>query len=122
MFSNAVPMDSKMRTAAEQGDVVSMQTLVASNPEMVYSETPEEKNTALHIAASKGHTWFVHHLLMFINLNVEFVVKDNYDGDTPLHMAVRAGHLQVVEHLIEYLAWARNIQKNLKVICSQMCI
>ncbi|KAL6597063.1 hypothetical protein ACP70R_047197 [Stipagrostis hirtigluma subsp. patula] len=107
-------MQTTLMEAAKKGDVVTLINLLASRPKLLYLETPNERNTALHIAASNGHDWFVHHFLFYMNLDVEIVVRDNSDGDTPLHLAVKAGHLKVVENLTRYVAWARNIQKNLK--------
>ncbi|XBJ15110.1 hypothetical protein VPH35_007077 [Triticum aestivum] len=107
-------MDPVFRKAADKGNIVSLQELVAVKPNTIYSTTKAEKNTALHIAASEGHTLFVHHFLLLVGTNMELMVSQNNDDDTPLHLAVRAGHLEVVEHLILYLTWARGIDANLK--------
>ncbi|KAM3406963.1 hypothetical protein ACQJBY_000790 [Aegilops geniculata] len=107
-------MDPVFRKAADKGNIVSLQELVAAKPNTIYSTTKAEKNTALHIAASEGHTLFVHHFLLLAGTNMELMVSQNNDDDMPLHLAVRAGHLEVVEHLILYLTWARGIDANLK--------
>ncbi|XP_048567164.1 ankyrin-1-like isoform X2 [Triticum urartu] len=99
--------------AADKGNIISLQEL-AVKPNIIYSTTKAEKNTGLHIAASKGHTLFVHHFLLHAGMNMELMVSQNNDGDTPLHLAARAGHLEVVEHLIQYSGWARKINANLK--------
>ncbi|KAM0830609.1 hypothetical protein ACQ4PT_066102 [Festuca glaucescens] len=107
-------MDPALRKAADKGNLISLQELVAAKPNILDSTTRVEKNTALHLAASEGHILFVHHLLLQIGMNMEMMVIQNIDGDTPLHLAVRAGHLEVVEHLIHYSAWARGIDANLQ--------
>ncbi|KAM0830608.1 hypothetical protein ACQ4PT_066102 [Festuca glaucescens] len=114
VISNAVIMDPALRKAADKGNLISLQELVAAKPNILDSTTRVEKNTALHLAASEGHILFVHHLLLQIGMNMEMMVIQNIDGDTPLHLAVRAGHLEVVEHLIHYSAWARGIDANLQ--------
>ncbi|XP_048567180.1 serine/threonine-protein phosphatase 6 regulatory ankyrin repeat subunit C-like isoform X5 [Triticum urartu] len=106
-------MDPVFREAADKGNIISLQEL-AVKPNIIYSTTKAEKNTGLHIAASKGHTLFVHHFLLHAGMNMELMVSQNNDGDTPLHLAARAGHLEVVEHLIQYSGWARKINANLK--------
>uniref|UniRef100_A0ACD5TX91 Uncharacterized protein n=1 Tax=Avena sativa TaxID=4498 RepID=A0ACD5TX91_AVESA len=107
-------MDLAFRKAADKGDIISLQELFAVKPSIIYSTTRVENNTALHIAASKGHTLFVHHFLLHVGMNMELMVRQNINGDTPLHLAVRAGHLEVVEHLIQYSVWAREIDDNLQ--------
>ncbi|XP_044963224.1 ankyrin-1-like isoform X4 [Hordeum vulgare subsp. vulgare] len=107
-------MDPAFREVTEKGNIISLQELVAAQPNIIYSTTKAEKNTALHIAASEGHTLFVHHLLLHAGMNMELMISQNNDGDTPLQLAVRAGHLEVVKHLIQYSGWARKINANLK--------
>ena len=108
----------KLREAAENGDIVCLIEIMASNRDAVFSVTAGN-NTVLHIAAAHGHDRFVHHALLFMNLDVELIVSQNVDGDTPLHLAVKTGQVELVQHLLRYVTWARGVPANLQVSFSQ---
>ncbi|PNT72033.1 hypothetical protein BRADI_2g38621v3 [Brachypodium distachyon] len=114
-FRRAADAAHPVLAAAEKGDVASLIKLFATRPNAVSSTTRLEKNTALHITASKGHASFVQQFLLCMDKNVAFAFSENNDGDTPLHLAARAGHLEVVELLIKYAAWAMGIDAALEV-------
>ncbi|KAG2633358.1 hypothetical protein PVAP13_2NG272203 [Panicum virgatum] len=103
----------KLREAAENGDIVCLIEIMASNPDAVFSVTAGN-NTVLHIAAAHGHDRFVQDTLLFMNLDVELIVSQNVDGDTPLHLAVKTGQVELVQHLLRYVTWASGVPANLQ--------
>ncbi|VAH81442.1 unnamed protein product [Triticum turgidum subsp. durum] len=89
-------MDPALHKAAVQGSVRSLKKLVAENPGILGSKTPQQ-NTALHIAAELGHAGFAEAAL---DVDDKLLVSKNADGDTPLHLAARAGKVDVADLLI----------------------
>ncbi|KAM3333494.1 hypothetical protein ACQJBY_028539 [Aegilops geniculata] len=89
-------MDPALHKAAVQGSLGSLKKLVAENPGILGSKTPQQ-NTALHIAAELGHAGFAEAAL---GVDDKLLVSKNADGDTPLHLAARAGKVDVADLLI----------------------
>lgn len=56
-----------------------------------------QKRTALHLAAARGHTDICRLLCdqLMVNRNVQDV-----EGNTPLHLSARSGQLDVIKFLI----------------------
>uniref|UniRef100_A0A0D9WWH4 PGG domain-containing protein n=1 Tax=Leersia perrieri TaxID=77586 RepID=A0A0D9WWH4_9ORYZ len=95
-------MEPRLHKAAVQGSKASLKALVAEDPEILYSKTPQG-NTALHIAAGFGHVDFAEAALGEHN---DLLVVKNDQGDTPLHLAARSGKMAIAEVLINFITVA----------------
>lgn len=82
-------------TAAMQGDVPKLNSLVTTN--VTVNAVDPNKRTALHVAASEGHTDMVKNLL---EMRADVTLKDTF-GNTPFNDAVREKRDQVVKILRE---------------------
>jgi ankyrin repeat protein len=88
-------LDDELLEAAENGDLIKVQTLLenGANP----NAKDNAGRTPLHIAALWGRVEIVKLLL---ERDVNPNAKDNY-GDTPLHIAALWGHVEIVKILLE---------------------
>ena len=86
-------------TAAEHGDLVQVKALL-SHPSCDLLARDVDGNTALHIAASRGHHEVVLELASrYTTASSESIAGMNNEGDTPLHLACRNGSMQCVKIL-----------------------
>ncbi|MBU8879576.1 ankyrin repeat domain-containing protein [Bacillus sp. FJAT-29790] len=74
--------------------IVLLKTAIQAFPEQL-GETDEYGNTALHIAATKGHPEVINRLIEF-NINSNEL---NRAGETAFIMAVKSGQMEVVKQL-----------------------
>lgn len=82
--------------SCEKGDVATFHQLLQSGVDPTVARGLNDY-TALHYAASRGHSLIIQELLKLgMNPNMK-----NSDGETPLHLAVYAGNLMIVEQLID---------------------
>jgi ankyrin repeat protein len=81
--------------AAAQNDAKSV-TRILDTGKLDVDESDYDGRTALHLAASNGHTDMVQ--LLLERYGASHTVKDRYNG-TPLDDAIREGHLEVVQLL-----------------------
>jgi ankyrin repeat protein len=87
-------------TAAEQGDLLKIQSMIAKIPADSIDPDDLSENTALHLASENGHTNVVTCLLNS-GAKINKRRKDTH-GRTPLHLAAANNHANVVEVLVEY--------------------
>ena len=81
--------------AALDGDMIKLNGLIKANPDLV-NRADREKNTPMHLAASRGHVEAVEFLLKNgANLNAA-----DSTGMTPLHVAAKQGFGEVVKLLL----------------------
>lgn len=83
--------------AVKNDDIQAMQELVSKKRYTIDYCRDEAGNTALHLAAEKGHLGITN---ILIKGEVSLDAK-NYDGNTPLHFAVYFGQAHIVERLIQ---------------------
>ncbi|KAK7818414.1 ankyrin repeat-containing protein [Quercus suber] len=81
-----------------------MKRVLDLKPSLLY-KTNCEGNTALHIAASLGHSDMTKLLIMFANsqeveMRMELLRKQNHEKSTALHEAIKYNHCAIVELLI----------------------
>eukprot|EP00731_Ephydatia_muelleri_P037519 Em0494g4a len=88
--------------------------LIAKGADVNAAPVPSSRDTALTIAADKGHCKFVHLLLT----HAAHVDVKNKKGNSPLWLACNGGHLDVVRLLVEHEPGADvDSQDNRKVSC-----
>jgi ankyrin repeat protein len=95
--------------AAETGDVAQVNILLAEWVDTRQKDAQE--NTALHLAAQRGHTEIVN---LLTNSGQRDLQKKNKDKNTPLHLAAANGHTDTLLALLKKGAPinASNIDKN----------
>jgi len=98
--------------AASGGYIEVGRVLLDKGADVNAAPVPTSRDTALTIAADKGHQKFVE-LLLSRNASVE--VK-NKKGNSPLWLAAHGGHLSVVELLYDHNADIDS-QDNRRVSC-----
>ena len=98
--------------AASGGYVEVGQILIHSGADANASPVPSSKDTALTIAADKGHGKFVELLL---KRKAHFDVR-NKKGASPLWLACNGGHYDVVQALVKAGADV-DVEDNRKVSC-----
>lgn len=86
--------------------------LINKGADVNAAPVPSSKDTALTIAADKGHYKFVDLILRY---GAHVDVK-NKKGNSPLWLAANGGHLDVVRLMVEYKADVDS-QDNRKVSC-----
>eukprot|EP01050_Picozoa_sp_SAG11_P035794 SAG11_NODE_13302_length_661_cov_0.891459_1_plen_96_part_10 len=86
----------KLREAAERGDRVAVQELIAKGVNL--NEAGSTRWTALHRASERGRTTVVEILL---EAGADHTVATAYGGDTALHLACDRGHSSTVMKLLE---------------------
>ena len=86
--------------------------LIKAGADVNAAPVPSSKDTALTIAADKGHYKFVDLILR----NDAHVDVKNKKGNSPLWLAANGGHLDVVRMLKEYKA-EMDSHDNRKVSC-----
>ena len=90
---------SCLLAAAKRGSVVVVRALL-SHPSCDLLARDEEGNTALHIAASRGHHVVVLELASRYSMPTEEAsAATNNDGQTPLHLACSKGWIRCVDPL-----------------------
>lgn len=112
--------DTDLHLAAQRGDLVAVRQIlnhirsqmvgtlceedfdaeVAEIQASVVNEVNELGETAMFIAADKGHLDVVKELLKFANK--ESISKKNRSGFDPLHIAASQGHHDIVKVLLDY--------------------
>ncbi|KAE8700118.1 putative Ankyrin repeat protein [Hibiscus syriacus] len=92
-------MDESLRSAAQEGSVSDLYTLIQRNGNVLkrFNEV-EFIVTTLHIAASKGCMRFA---MEMISLKPSFARKLNQQGLSPVHLAVEKGHAETALRLLE---------------------
>ena len=89
----------ELLTAAKHGNLVLVRAL-CSHPSCDLLARDEDGNTALHIAASRGHHEVVLELASrYTTASSESIAGMNNEGDTPLHLACRNGSMKCVKIL-----------------------
>ena len=89
----------ELLTAAKYGNLVLVRALL-SHPSCDLLARDEDGNTALHIAASRGHHEVVLELASrYTTASSECIAGMNNEGDTPLHLACRNGSMKCVKVL-----------------------
>ncbi|KAL0005497.1 hypothetical protein SO802_013058 [Lithocarpus litseifolius] len=93
-----------LHVAAKFGNVQIMKRVLDLKPSLLY-KTNCEGNTALHIAASLGHSDMTKLLIMYANrqeveMRKELLRKQNRENSTALHEAIKYNHYAIVELLI----------------------
>jgi len=86
-------------SAAAEGNLERIKQLISENHELV-KECNKNQNTALHLAAQRGHLETVRYLL---DKGAEVNAKSKYET-TPLFSAAETGNLELAEMLIKYKA------------------
>jgi len=98
--------------AASGGYVDVGKVLLDKGADICAAPVPSSRDTALTIAADKGHVRFVE---LLVNRNAAIDVK-NKKGNSPLWLACNGGHLEVVQLLVNARADVDS-QDNRKVSC-----
>ena len=92
-------VEACLLAAAKRGSLVVVRALL-SHPSCHLLARDEEGNTALHIAASRGHHEVVLELASRYNtLSEDASAGKNNDGQTPLHLACSKGWIKCVDPL-----------------------
>ncbi|KAA8525054.1 hypothetical protein F0562_011452 [Nyssa sinensis] len=86
-------MNPAIDKAAITGDVNALDDLERS----ILDQISPQKNTILHIAASRGHGHFVEAIL---RRHQRLFKLKNSAGDLPIHLAASSGHQSTVQYLI----------------------
>ena len=103
---------SCLLAAAKQGSLGVVRALV-SHPSCDLLATDEEGNTALHIAASRGHQDVVLELASrYITPSDEACAGVNNEGQTPLHLACYKGWIKCVDPLAIKFPKEINVRDN----------
>ena len=91
-------MAGEIHTAAANGDLDQVKSLLAGDATLVSAEDQNAtRDLPLHSAAGAGHLEVVRYL---VEAGAEVDGGDS-DGSTPLHVAAMRGHLACVEYLVE---------------------
>lgn len=93
---NTQSVDSPMHEAAKRGNTLFLQECISNRVSV--NGLDKSGSTALHWAASSGHTDCVQ--MLFKQENVEINVQNKL-GDTPLHSAAWRGHTDIVQMLLD---------------------
>ncbi|XP_038976219.1 ankyrin repeat-containing protein At5g02620-like isoform X2 [Phoenix dactylifera] len=93
-----IPMNLKLLKSARSGDRRILDELLRPGDTRLLLGVTLEGNTALHIAASRGH----HEIVEICRREISIFVAPNTRLDTPLHCAARAGYASVVTSIIEF--------------------
>ena len=110
-LSDQTEASSCLLAAAKQGSLGVVRALV-SHPSCDLLARDEEGNTALHIAASRGHHDVVLELASrYTAPSGEVYAGVNNKGQTPLHLACRNGWIKCVDHLINKLHFDFNLKE-----------
>ena len=96
-FTSTDETRKKLRWAAENGCLEDVQELIDNGENL--SGTDEDGNTALHLAAKKGHSNVVKYLLKNDGADSTSTRK-NKNKRLPLHLAAEKGDLNGVRHFI----------------------
>ncbi|KAL9147727.1 hypothetical protein ABFS82_13G190600 [Erythranthe guttata] len=93
-FTQFVPLHK----AALKGDWEAAKELLIKDPSLVKDSLTEGGETALHISAVEGHSFFVHNLLKLMqDSDIEIL---NKKGTTALCFAAAAGNLNIVKLMV----------------------
>ena len=104
----------ELLAAAKEGNLVSVRALL-SDPSCDLLARDEEGNTALHIAASRGHHDVVLELASrYTSPSDEATAGGNNEGQTPLHLACYKGWIRCVDPLAIKFPNEINISDNYK--------
>ena len=90
------PPETRLLQAAKEGDVDTVRLLLDSGTQVDAVEESDDGGTALHHAASCGHTALIH---MLCKRSADVDCKDRR-GRSPLHCAVRANQIDCAETLM----------------------
>jgi ankyrin repeat protein len=114
----SLSVDGQLATAATEGDVTTLISLLDTHPDKLHLRTPPYSGTLLHIAAAEGRLAAVD-LLLKRGLDVN--IREGGDNTCPMHWAAAHGHLDVVrcladaggdvvghvdDHAFEVIGWA----------------
>ncbi|XVE69061.1 hypothetical protein DITRI_Ditri09bG0119400 [Diplodiscus trichospermus] len=92
-------MDETLRTAAREGNVSDLYTLIKRDGNVLrHVDQVEFIDTPLHIAADAGCIDFA---MEIMSLKPSFARKLNQEGLSPIHLAVKKGHKELVLYLME---------------------
>ncbi|KAL4291819.1 hypothetical protein GQ457_14G018760 [Hibiscus cannabinus] len=92
-------MDESLRTAARNGNVSDLYTLIQSDGNVLKRlDEIEFIDTPLHMAAEQGCMQFA---MEMMNLKPSFSRKLNHQGLSPIHLALDKGHTEMVLHFVE---------------------
>ncbi|KAL4289842.1 hypothetical protein GQ457_14G026150 [Hibiscus cannabinus] len=92
-------MDESLRSAARNGNVSDLYTLIQRNGNVLRRlDEVEFIDTPLHIAAEGGCMRFA---MEMMNLKPSFAGKLNHQGLSPIHLALEKGHTEMVLGLME---------------------
>lgn len=95
---NAAPDDETLIEAARDGDVATLSTAIAVNPEKLQVLAKPYEHSLLHIAAFAGQLQVVD---LLIAKGADVNAREKGDNTYPMHWAAAAGHLEVVQHLAD---------------------
>ncbi|XP_037418734.1 ankyrin repeat-containing protein ITN1-like [Triticum dicoccoides] len=90
-------MPEDLMRAATSGNSMSLQTLVAQNPNILLGRTLEG-NTCLHLSAIHGHEQFC---MSVVTLEEHLLGSVNFERETPLVTAVTNGHVPLASYLLQ---------------------
>ncbi|MHA1960719.1 MAG: ankyrin repeat domain-containing protein [Candidatus Thorarchaeota archaeon] len=90
------PIDETLLKAAEEGDFVGVRKALEDGAD-VNATNDDFRDTAIHVASSKGHLEIVKFL---IDSGADILALNGVDM-TPIHLAVRDGHTQIVELFLD---------------------
>ncbi|PKU65318.1 Ankyrin repeat-containing protein [Dendrobium catenatum] len=94
----APKMHPSCLSALRAGDMNRLHELIQDDPTRLYGMTIKG-NSILHIATSLGNAWLITQLCN--QLDLDFLLHQNLEGDTILHCAARAGHDNILSLLIK---------------------
>ena len=99
------PIQERLFQAAQEGNVRTLQRILAAHPHAHVNFSAQSGSTPLQISAYKGYLHCVRWLVEHANADIHQPTSDSYHI-TPLYAAAQEGHTDVVDYLLAHGAGA----------------